>query len=92
MRVHQRPANCIADVGYRIFLFRRDLKISQPKLAALSGISLSTLKRIELGKTNPGLNEIFTLARIFNRPASDFFIPVSNLTLQRHTKGILFLL
>ena len=45
---------------------------SQSELAALSGLSVKTIQRVEHGQGAPSLDTAKALASIFDRPFSDF--------------------
>lgn len=57
----QHMANSI---GQQIRERRKDLKISQAKLAQLSGIGLNSLSRLESGKGNPTLESLQKIAEV----------------------------
>ena len=54
----------MVNLGNRIKLRRKELKITQATLAELSGISLNTLSRIEVGKANPTIEMLSKIADI----------------------------
>ena len=49
-------------LGARIKKRRKELNLSQPKLALMIGIQRSHLSRIELGQSNPGFDVIEKIA------------------------------
>jgi len=50
--------NDLKDIGKEIKERRKLLKITQEELAEISGISLRSLKAIELGKGNPTVSQL----------------------------------
>lgn len=54
----------MVNLGNRIKLRRKELKITQVTLVELSGISLNTLSRIEGGKANPTIEMLSKIADI----------------------------
>lgn len=48
----------VKDIGAFIKRRRKDLKITQPYLAELAGVSVNTLYKIERGEGNPTLDVI----------------------------------
>ncbi len=50
------------EAGRRILLLRKQLGITQEKLALDAGISVSYLRRLEHGMANPTLNTLHRLA------------------------------
>jgi len=48
----------LADIGKAMKTRRKLLKLTQDELAEISGISVRSLKAIELGKGNPGLLQL----------------------------------
>ena len=60
---------------------------SQSELAALSGLSVKTIQRIENGQGAPSLDTAKALASVFDRPFSDFLpaAPPKEKSVQRHS-------
>ena len=60
---------------------------SQSELAALSGLSVKTIQRLEHGQGAPSLDTAKALASIFDRPFSDFLpaAPPTEKSVQRHS-------
>jgi transcriptional regulator with XRE-family HTH domain len=54
----------VEDVGKTILLRRKTLKITQPHLAELAGISVNSLYKIEKGEANPTLKLIGKIAEV----------------------------
>ncbi len=52
------------EIGKRIKERRKALRITQPDLAELSGISVNTLYKIERGQANPTLKVLNKLAKV----------------------------
>lgn len=52
------------EIGKRIKERRKALRITQPALAELSGISVNTLYKIERGQANPTLKVLNKLAKV----------------------------
>lgn len=64
-----------AQVGKRIRELRRQKNISMESLAYAAGIEYAQLSRIELGKINTSVYQLYLLAEILERPLADFFEP-----------------
>ena len=64
-----------AQVGQRIRELRRKKNISMESLAYAAGIEYAQLSRIELGKINTSVYQLYLLAEILERPLADFFEP-----------------
>ncbi|MCO5235897.1 MAG: helix-turn-helix domain-containing protein [Chitinophagaceae bacterium] len=54
----------VRDVGIAIKKRRKALKITQPHLADLAGISVNSLYKIERGKANPTLDLVEKIAEV----------------------------
>lgn len=54
----------VHELGIAIKSRRKSLKITQPHLADLAGISINTLYKIENGLTNPGIDIIEKIAEV----------------------------
>lgn len=60
-------------VGKRIRELRHQKNISMESLAYAAGIEYAQLSRIELGKINTSVYQLYLLAEILERPLTDFF-------------------
>lgn len=62
---------------------------SQSELAALSGLSIKTIQRIEHGQGAPSMDTAKALASVFERPFSDFrpSLPATETNAQQHRDG-----
>ncbi|WP_335988313.1 helix-turn-helix domain-containing protein [Glycomyces sp. MUSA5-2] len=58
-------------VGARLRGFRRTLGLSLAELADRSGISASTISRLERGLVRPGLEQLLPLARVYGLPLDE---------------------
>ena len=54
----------VHEIGLAIKIRRKELKINQPYLAELAGISLNTLYKLERGQGNPSLEVLNKLAAV----------------------------
>jgi transcriptional regulator with XRE-family HTH domain len=54
----------VHEIGLAIKNRRKELKINQPYLAELAGISLNTLYKLERGQGNPSLEVLNKLAAV----------------------------
>ncbi|MDI9882217.1 helix-turn-helix domain-containing protein [Flectobacillus longus] len=54
----------VQDLGNIIKIRRKELKITQPHLAELAGISTNTLYKLERGQGNPSLDILNKLAEV----------------------------
>ena len=54
----------VQDLGNIIRTRRKELKITQPHLAELAGISTNTLYKLERGQGNPSLEVLNKLAEV----------------------------
>jgi len=54
----------VQDIGKVIKKRRASLKITQPHLAELAGVSVNTLYKIERGQTNPTLDIVEKIAGV----------------------------
>lgn len=59
----------------RLREFRTEQSWSQAKLAEELGVSRQTINAIETGKYDPSLPLAFKLARIFEKPIEQLFVP-----------------
>jgi len=50
--------NKLIDIGKAIKVRRKLLGLTQNELAEISGISVRSLKAVELGKGNPGISQL----------------------------------
>ncbi|WP_242826564.1 helix-turn-helix transcriptional regulator [Oribacterium sp. NK2B42] len=57
----------------RVYELRRDLGISQDRMAADLDISRRTISKIENGEQNPSLDMVYRIAAYFNRMIPDVF-------------------
>ncbi|MBP3241901.1 MAG: helix-turn-helix domain-containing protein [Oribacterium sp.] len=57
----------------RVYELRRDLGISQDKMAADLEISRRTISKIENGEQNPSLDIVYRISAYFNRMIPDVF-------------------
>ncbi len=64
-------------IGKRVYDLRTKRKISQNQVSMRTGLSGSTVSRIESGKRIPGLETIKILADFFHVPA-DYLLGVDN--------------
>ena len=53
---------------------RKQLNLTQEKLAELLGISRQTINAIENEKYNPSLELALKIGKMFNKPVEDIFI------------------
>jgi putative transcriptional regulator len=61
-------------VKNRVREFRKQLNLTQERLAELLGVSRQTIYAIENGKYNPSLELALRLGKLFNRPVERVFI------------------
>jgi transcriptional regulator with XRE-family HTH domain len=61
------------DIAERLVQLRKELNISQYKLAKLSGISQAGLSDIELGKKQPTVQTLEKILQALNVSWADFF-------------------
>lgn len=54
----------LLSVGESIKNRRKELKITQPHLAELAGVSINTLYKIETGQANPSLEVLNKIASV----------------------------
>lgn len=59
--------------GTNLHRIRKSKKLSLEKLANIAELELVQVSRIELGKTNPKLSTILTLARALEVSPKEFF-------------------
>lgn len=54
---------------------RKDLKLCQRHIAALTGLTLQTISNLESGKdTNPRLSTLVALSKALNTPIQDLLV------------------
>jgi len=66
----------LLDIGKTIKKRRKELKITQPSLARLTGVSVNTISQIETGRLN---SSVLTLNKILEVLGMDFEIVVKKL-------------
>ncbi len=66
-------ANINIQLGKKIRSLRRAKKMTQEDLAYQAKIDYSYLNEIEMGKRNPTIKRITTIARVLKVPLSDLF-------------------
>jgi len=66
----------LLDIGKTIKKRRKELKITQPLLARLTGVSVNTISQIEIGRLN---SSVLTLNKILEVLGMDFEIIVKKL-------------
>lgn len=72
MSVHQQPiADALGQVGPRLQALRKRRGITLTALAAATGISKSTLSRLETGLRRPSLELLLPLAQVYQVPLDD---------------------
>ncbi len=54
----------VKEIGLQIKNRRKELRITQPHLAELAGISTNTLYKLERGKCNPSLDVLNRVAEV----------------------------
>lgn len=64
-------------IGNNIKARRKTLKVTQPQLAELAGVSVNTLYKIERGQANPTME---TLDKIADILGMELILQVKNLT------------
>lgn len=60
---------------WELIKLRKESKISQETMAELLGINTSTYSKKENGKSDFKLNELFIIARLFNKRLDEIFLP-----------------
>ena len=60
--IKQRDTELLKKIGGRIREYRQLLGLSQTELANLCDVELSTINRIELGKSSPTISLLFVVA------------------------------
>ncbi|MFK4693703.1 helix-turn-helix domain-containing protein [Streptomyces pristinaespiralis] len=68
---HHADDEVLGAVGPRLRALRRDRGITLADLAATTGVSESTLSRLESGQRRPSLELLLPLARIYDVPLDD---------------------
>ena len=63
------------DLGPRLRGFRQRAELTLAELAESSGISVSTLSRLESGRRRPGLEHLLALAHVYGVPMEDLLGP-----------------
>ena len=56
--------NVSMDIGIKIKSRRKELKITQPHLAELSGLSVNTIYKIEKDQLNPTIDVVEKIAQV----------------------------
>lgn len=59
----------------KLFLLRKTGGITQEKIAKLLDINPKTYASKEMGKTEFSMNEMFKIAKYFNKSVEDIFLP-----------------
>ena len=67
--------NALRDLGPRLRGFRQRAELTLAELAEASGISSSTLSRLESGRRRPGLEHLLALAHVHGVPMEDLLGP-----------------
>jgi len=65
----------LQDLGPRLRGFRQQAELTLADLAEASGISASTLSRLESGRRRPGLEHLLALAHVYGVPMEDLLGP-----------------
>jgi transcriptional regulator with XRE-family HTH domain len=65
------PEDALGSVGPRLRALRRERGVTLAALAAMTGVSQSTLSRLESGRRRVTLELLLPLARIYNVPLDD---------------------
>ncbi|OGK64382.1 hypothetical protein A2313_01415 [Candidatus Roizmanbacteria bacterium RIFOXYB2_FULL_41_10] len=60
-------------IGFNIQILRRELDMTQEKLAILTAIDRSYLGKMENGRVNPSLQKLFFIALTLKIPLSTLF-------------------
>ncbi|WP_367127371.1 helix-turn-helix domain-containing protein [Saccharothrix sp. HUAS TT1] len=71
MTKHEDIDRALADTGPRLKLLRAQRGLSLSALAGLTGISRSTLSRLEGGQRRPGLDLLLPIARCYRLPLDE---------------------
>ena len=66
-------SNVLADVGPRLKRVRNQRDVTLTELAATTGISKSTLSRLESGQRKPSLELLLPIAEAFRIPLDELF-------------------
>lgn len=64
-------ASVLASVGPRLRALRKEREITLTQLAQTTGISISTLSRLESGERRPNLEQLLPLARAYQVPLDE---------------------
>jgi transcriptional regulator with XRE-family HTH domain len=65
----------LQDLGPRLRGFRQQAELTLAELAEVSGISPSTLSRLESGRRRPGLEHLLALAHVYGVPLEELLGP-----------------
>ena len=60
---------------HKLFILRREAKISQENMAKMLGISEIAYRLKETGKNEFKASEMFTIAKYFNKTIEEIFLP-----------------
>ncbi len=71
-----RPA-ILRALGAQLRRLRLEQKLSQERLAELSGLTYKYIGRIELAKADPGADTLVRLARALRIPVGEFFATIT---------------
>ncbi|MEU2672836.1 helix-turn-helix domain-containing protein [Streptomyces sp. NPDC007164] len=69
--MEREPEDVLDAVGARLRALRRERGMTLADLAAVTGVSESTLSRLESGQRRPALDLLLPLARLYNVPLDD---------------------
>ncbi|HJV20082.1 MAG TPA: helix-turn-helix domain-containing protein [Sediminibacterium sp.] len=67
--------NTLIEIGKTVSNRRDTLKITQEKLAAISGVSLRTIREVEQGSGNPSME---TLDKLFEALGLEIMVQIKN--------------
>jgi transcriptional regulator with XRE-family HTH domain len=67
----KHDSDVLADVGHRLRALRRGHTLTLPELATITGMSVSTLSRLETGRLRPTLGQLLPLARAYGATLDD---------------------
>lgn len=67
--------NTLIEIGKTVSNRRDTLKITQEKLAAISGVSLRTIREVEQGSGNPSME---TLDKLFETLGLEIMVQIKN--------------
>jgi transcriptional regulator with XRE-family HTH domain len=74
-------------IGREVRAFRRQQEITVAELAAITGLSIGMLSKIENGNTSPSLTTLQTLANALSVPITSFFRRFEETRQAVHTKS-----